>query len=297
MKKSYNANNCCDIDGIIYIPSEIPDIVDNILNLPSLPPTKLFDDLYFVGTAFIGSIVLKTEEGLVLIDSMNTAKDGKNIIFKGLEDLGLDPMDIKKLVITHGHVDHYGAAKYIKEKTGCKVYMTETDHRYLREVIVPLGEDRIIQGEAADPEVDVYVNDGDIIKSGNTDIKVVFTPGHTPGGISLIFPVHDLGEEHVVGIWGGTKIPSDIKSAEEYVSSIERFKEECYKNGTDVSVQAHPFVDYSLDKGIFDGREKVRDELGHHPMVMGKERFQLFLSCIKAYAVGSLEQMKVKSGK
>ena len=297
MTRSYEATCCCDINGVLFIPPAVPDIVDNILNLPALPPTQLFDDLYFIGTEFIGTIVLKTDEGLVLIDAMNTAKDGEEIIFKGLKELGLDPMDIKKIIITHGHVDHYGAAKYIKEKTGCMVYMTEIDHKYMREVVVPLGEDRIIQGEASDPGVDVYIGEGDIIRSGNTEIKVVFTPGHTPGGISLIFPVHDLDEEHVVGVWGGTKVWSgtslaDNKSVYDYKNSIIHFMDECAKSGADVSVQAHPFVDYNLKKGIFDGRKKTRDAYGKHPLVMGSERFQIFLSCIKAYATGEVEQIK-----
>ncbi|GFI62488.1 N-acyl homoserine lactonase AttM [Clostridiales bacterium] len=288
MKRSYEANNFCDIDGILYIPSAVPDIVENIINPSILPPTKLFDDLYFVGSTFVGTIILKTEEGLVLIDSMNTASDGENIIFPGIISLGLDPMDIKKIIITHGHVDHYGAAKYIKEKTNCTVYMTKIDHNFMREVIVPLGEDSIIQGEADDPGVDVYVNDGDIIKSGSYEIRVVFTPGHTPGGISLILPVHNEDAKHTVGIWGGTKIPEDLSSIEQYLGSIEHFIDECKKYNADVSVQTHPFVDYNLDKGIFDGTGK------HPSIILGEDRFQLFLQCIKAYAVGSLEQFKLK---
>lgn len=56
--------------------------------------------------------------------------------------------------------------------------MTEIDHKYMREVIVPLGDDKIFQGEACDPGIDVYIKDGDVIKCGTTEIKVVFTRGH-----------------------------------------------------------------------------------------------------------------------
>ncbi len=292
MRSSYEANKCCDIEGVIYIPSDLPDIEDIILDLKSLPPTKLFDDLYFVGTPFVGTIVLKTEEGLVLIDTMNTKKDGEDIIFPGLKELGLDPKDIKKIILTHGHIDHYGAAKFIKEQTGCEVYMTEIDHKYMIDFIYPFNSKEIIQGTEADPGIDVYVNDGDIIKSGSYDIKVVYTPGHTPGGISLIFPVHDGGEEHFVGVWGGTKSPADISSAYDYVKSVDHFAKEAEKYGVDVSVQVHPFVDYNLDKGIFDGVEKKRDSEGRHPLVMGKERYKIFLDCIRAYAVGYMEKIK-----
>lgn len=295
MKSSYEANKCCDIDGVIYIPSDLPDIEELILNLESLPPTRLFDDMYFIGTPFVGTIVLKTEEGLVLIDSMNTEKDGREIIFPGLKKLGLDPSDIKKVILTHGHIDHYGAAKFIKEQTGCKVYMTETDHKYMLDFIYPFNSSEIIQGKEADPGIDVYIKDGDVIKSGSYEIKIVSTPGHTPGGISLIFPVHDGEDEHFVGVWGGTKITPEMSSAYDYIQSVEHFSKETEKYGVDVSVQVHPCVDYNLERGIFDGECKTRDSEGRHPLVMGKERYRIFLNCLMAYAVGSFEKMKSKN--
>lgn len=292
MKRSFETNNGCDLNGVLYIPTDIPDIVENILNLPPLPPTKLADNLYFIGTAFVGTIVLNTEEGIVLIDAMNSERDGEKIIFPGLRELGLNPLDIKKLIITHGHVDHYGAAKYIKEKTGCTVYMTEIDHKMLRDIIVPLGDERIIQGAACDPGIDCYIKDGDIIRCGTAEIKVVFTPGHTPGGISLIFPVKAGNEIHYAGVWGGTKIPATVKDSEEYLCSIQHFIDECKKMHVDISIQAHPFVDYSLDKGIFCGNELYDSKRYKNPIILGEERFQLFLQCIKAYAVGNTEKMK-----
>lgn len=292
MKRSFEASNGCDLNGVLYIPTDIPDIVENISDLFALPPTQLFDDLYFIGTAFVGTIVLNTEDGIVLIDAMNSEQDGEQIIFPGLRRLGLNPKNIKKIIITHGHVDHYGAAKYIKEKTGCAVYMTEIDHKYMREVIVPLGDDRILQGEVCDPGIDVYIKDGDVIKCGTTEIKIVFTPGHTPGGISLIFPVHSDNEVHYAGVWGGTKIPASASDTEDYINSIQHFIEECHKLNVDISVQAHPFVDYSLDKGIFNGKPIQRDINGKHPLILGEERFQLFLQCIKAYAIGNSEKIK-----
>ena len=84
------------------------------------------------------------------------------------------------------------------------------------------------------------------------------------GGISLIFPVHSDNEVHYAGVWGGTKIPASASDTEDYINSIKHYIEECNKMNVDISVQAHPFV----------------------------ERFQLFLQCIKAYAIGNAEKIK-----
>ena len=54
-----------------------------------------------------------------------------------------------------------------------------------------------------DFNIDCYVDDGDVISLGDHWIRVLFTPGHTPGGLNFIFPVHDNGVEHMAGMWGG----------------------------------------------------------------------------------------------
>lgn len=292
INRSYDATNGCDVQGVLFIPSALPDILDNIFSEPPLPPTKLFDDLFFVGTRFVGVLIIKTTNGLIMIDSMNYDADAYNVIIPGMQELRLNPEDIKIIVITHGHLDHYGTAKLFKEKYGCKVAMTKRDHQFMLDVIIPLGDDRIKQGKDADPGIDLYLNDGDQIVCGDTKVEVVFTPGHTPGGISLIIPVHDGSDKHYVGLWGGTKIPDNKQEAEEYLRSSEYFMQKCTNAGVDVSVQIHPFVDYNLKKGIFTGRLAERKKGDLHPLVIGEKRFRIFIECIRVAAAGKIEMLE-----
>ena len=112
------------------------------------------------------------------------------------------------------------------------------------------------------------------------------------GGISLIFPVHSDNEVHYAGVWGGTKIPASASDTEDYINSIKHYIEECNKMNVDISVQAHPFVDYSLDKGIFNGKTIQRDINGKHPLILEEERFQLFYSVLRHMQLETLKKIK-----
>ena len=84
VRTRYEAPEETNIPGIIYLPS-VP-----IVDTEVFEPCRLFDNLYFIGTRFIGTLVVTTREGLVLIDSMNCRRDVEEIIYPGLAKLGLD---------------------------------------------------------------------------------------------------------------------------------------------------------------------------------------------------------------
>lgn len=92
------------------------------------------------------------------------------------------PMNIEYIILTHGHGDHIGAVNAIKEKTGAKILMNENDE-YLtqgatKDLIPTLKNMKLF-------EIDRFINDGDIINVGSINVEVIFTPGHTPGGVTL----------------------------------------------------------------------------------------------------------------
>jgi len=129
----------------------------------------LFDtNCYIVGSQSSG-------EGMI-IDPGDKAK----AILKKVEELGLD---IKLIVLTHGHIDHVGALKKIKEATGVEVAMHSDDAQSLGKQ--PLG---IVLGlfYPAPPSPDRLLEDGDSIDVGDLRFEVLHTPGHTPGGICLL---------------------------------------------------------------------------------------------------------------
>lgn len=96
---------------------------------------------------------------------------------------GLKKHNIKPefILITHGHLDHVNAVDAMVNEFGIPVYIAEKDMTAVR-------EGRTIFGTIVS---DVqYINDGDIIKFGDKDIKVISTPGHSMGGVC--FAIDDI---------------------------------------------------------------------------------------------------------
>ncbi len=114
-------------------------------------------------------------EGMI-VDPGDKAKE----ILKKVEDLQLD---IKLIALTHGHIDHIGALKKIKEATGAEVAIHADDAKSLRKqpLTIMLGLFYPIP-----PPPDRLLKDGDSIEVGDLHFAVLHTPGHTPGGICLL---------------------------------------------------------------------------------------------------------------
>ena len=102
---------------------------------------------------------------------------------KILMTLAKKALKVKKIINTHGHFDHVGANRRLKEVTGAKLMIHSQD--------VPLLSQSAASAKAwgmrADnsPAPDKTLEDGDIITFGNLSLTVIHTPGHSPGGISL----------------------------------------------------------------------------------------------------------------
>ncbi|MCX8015320.1 MAG: MBL fold metallo-hydrolase [candidate division WOR-3 bacterium] len=91
---------------------------------------------------------------------------------------------ITHIINTHGHIDHIGANKIIKETTNAKIYIHKDDAELL---IHPAKNLSLLVGEfVQSPPADVVLSENDIIKVGNVELKVIHTPGHTKGGICLL---------------------------------------------------------------------------------------------------------------
>ncbi len=112
----------------------------------------------------------------VIIDPGDDAKE----ILKNVKDLGLD---IKLIVLTHGHIDHTGAVKEVKKATGAEVAIHTDDAKSLQEQL--LG--RLFGlSYPPPPPPRLLLKDGDSIDIGDLHFLVVHTPGHSPGGICLL---------------------------------------------------------------------------------------------------------------
>src|SRR5439155_13891069 len=85
-------------------------------------PAKVFDNLYFVGGKLHSSWALTTKEGIILIDTIYPY-NSEELIIGGMRKLGLDPKNIKYVLISHAHTDHIGGAEMLQVRYGARVVM------------------------------------------------------------------------------------------------------------------------------------------------------------------------------
>ncbi len=206
---------------------------------PPIQPTKVFDNFYAIGDSGTTAYALVTSQGIILIDSL-PANQTETVLLPGLKAIGLDPANVKYVIVTHGHGDHSGGSFTFQERWGAHVALSSVDWDGMN----PAAG----KGKAAanNPRRDVELKDGDTVKLGDVTVTAVLTPGHTPGSLGLIFPVKDGNTTHMAGMFGGTiLLPGrpDVPTLQTYLASIAHFKEATTKAKVDVEIQNHPLMD------------------------------------------------------
>lgn len=240
----------------------------------AIPATRVFDNLYFVGENAVSAWVLDTGNGLILFDALYSPDDVRTIIEPGLRSFGLDPAAIKYLVITHAHGDHYGGARYLKEKYGVRMLASAADWAEMARQAAG-GTSMPAEWAKLVPDHDMDIADGQHLRLGQEDLTFYLTPGHTPGTVSTVFPVSDGGNRHMVGFFGGLGTPETVGAKEQLIASAERFKGIVQRDGIDVLIANHPTQDQAIPK-----LEELR--LRHpgdpNPYVIGPDRYVRYLS-------------------
>jgi len=152
----------------------------------------------------------ETMEGVVI----DPGGEGERIL-RGIRELKIKPQAI---LLTHGHGDHIAAVGVVKEATGAPILIHQKDAEMLinpqKSLLAFMGQNKEL------PPADRILAEGDQIRFGKVEVKVVHTPGHTPGGVCYLGPgIAFSGDSLFAGSIGRTDFPGG--SYDELIQSIQ----------------------------------------------------------------------------
>ena len=193
-------------------------------------------------------------------------------------DAGLNPSDIKYVIVSHGHADHSGGAKFLQDTFHPRVLLSAQDW------------DLLDRSNGTRPARDMIMSDGQKLTLGDTTLTMYITPGHTAGTVSTLIPVKDRGTPHLVAEWGGTLIGGlrTLEGIQTYINSAERFRDIVAKAGADVIISNHTNYDGSKIKLPAVLNRKQGDP---NPYVIGKDAVQRYLTVADECAKASLADL------
>lgn len=244
------------------------------------PPFKVFDNLYWLGTRQHSSWALQTSAGIIIIDT-NFAWATRPEIIDGLTKLGLNPNDIKYVIISHAHGDHDQGAAELQERYSAQVVMgaADWDATLKRPAAAPGGV----------PRKDIPVGpEGRKLTLGDTTIDIVATPGHSPGTLSYVFPVKHEGKPIMVAYSGGTltgAFGTDGARWDEYIASQRRIAQAAAAAGASVLLSNHSEYDGAYTKARLLAAPRQPGE--NHPFIIGPEAVQRYFTVMTECAMAS----------
>lgn len=253
-------------------------------------PGRAFDNLYYVGAAWVSAWALKTRDGVILIDALNNEKEAAGVLEPGMRKVGLNPSDIRYILVTHAHGDHYGGASYLVREHRARVAMSDADWAVAR---VRPEVDSSAWGRM--PLVDTVLKQGDAVVLGEARVTAQITPGHTVGTISPVFEVKDRGVTHRVLLWGGTafNFGNDLGRLDSYIEATERMAVLAQRENVDVLLSNHPGYDGTLAK-----LQALRGNPGaaENPFVMGTPNVVRALRVMGACARAQRDRFAMEPG-
>lgn len=156
------------------------------------------DGLFVINLGMVNVYLIKGDQGCVLVDTGTKGSDIK--ILEAAKAEGFEPTDMKLIVLTHGHSDHFGSVHTLVEKTGAKVLVHKTEYN-----LMVTGDDRVKgfslfmkfmigmmtklsknQTKSQAYRADILIEDTYDLSPYGIEGKLIWTPGHTKGSISVL---------------------------------------------------------------------------------------------------------------
>ena len=247
----------------------------------TVEPTKIFDNVWFLGLASQGAFVITTSQGLILIDTLNTTEEARDVLVPSMQKVGLDPAQIKYIVLSHGHpgqTDHTGGANYLQRTYHPRVMMAKEDW----DATLPAQKP-----ERPLAQRDMDIMHGEKLTLGEETLTFTVLFGHTPGTLGIFIPVKWHGQSHVVVLHGGGLQHPNRESLKRFESVI---KDYALKMNADGILNAHPGI---YQDTLADMETIRKNPGGANPLLYGKERgtryWKIMDECASARVI-ALEQ-------
>lgn len=212
-------------------------------------PFHITDQIIYIGNVWVGAYLIDTGEGLIILDTM--CAETAYLMIDNIYKLGYKPEDIKMILLSHAHTDHYGAARFLHELSKAPIYLSREDEEF--------RHSEASKAEAAGPngappmkeydfDVDAFYDDNQPIQLGDVTIRTKLTPGHTPGVTSFFITAKQKnGETLTAAMHGGVGVltMSDEYFSESGLPSSLRtdFINDCKKmeaEKVDICLASHP---------------------------------------------------------
>jgi metallo-beta-lactamase class B len=215
-------------------------------------PFRIIGNVYFVGAEGVSAFLIRTSEGLVLLDG--ALPETAPWIAKNIATLGFNLRDVKVILNSHAHFDHGGGLAELKRLTGASLAVSALD--------APAIE----AGESSMPavRVDRRLADGDTVRLGDTTLTAHLTPGHTKGCTTWTMTAKEESRDHTVLFHCSTSVVDRLVGNTSYpniVADYERTFAKLRAMKADVFLTNHPWF-FGMDEKL-----KARQAGGANPFI------------------------------
>ncbi len=242
-------------------------------------PFQIIGNIYYVGTSQLACFVIKTNAGLILLDT--ALEQSAPQVRANIEALGFKLKDIKIILSSHAHFDHVAGHAAMQAATGARVYATKAD----AEILESGGQKGFHPLKPYYPPVKInkLLTDGEVVRLGDTSMKAHLMAGHTEGSTAWTMTTESDGQKYNVVFTASMSINPGVKMvnnptwagvAEAYAQSFAKLKalpcdvflgphapffamEEKVKR---LGTQPNPFIDSQGFRNFIASNEKAYNE-------------------------------------
>jgi metallo-beta-lactamase class B len=201
----------------------------------------------------VGAWIIKTSAGIILWDTLDNEEEAKTVLEPGMRKFGMDPSQIRYIVIGHSHFDHIGGGEYLQRMYNPTILMGRLDW------------DTVMVNPPPHMRRGIDVIDGQKLTLGDTTITLFLLPGHTPGSVSSIIPVQYQGRKFNI-----LNLTASRFSTYSSLAPFERIFDEAKRAKVEGIYQVHPEI--NMNRTALMESLHSYPPVGPHPLLFPPDK-------------------------